>query len=105
MANKIALYSLPNMLNEYRKNLPLINAYLKGETIEGMDDGAGKIIGVSIGVFLLVFLLTVGVFLWGLILLITRWNEMEEWACIVGLVCLFIGLPVVTIILAYVSKK
>lgn len=50
-----------NMLNEFQKHRPMIHAYLKGESVENYDDNGGALFGMSVGVFLLMFIVIVGI--------------------------------------------
>jgi len=104
-----AKYSLQSLLKAYKDNYPLINAYLKGESVEGYNDYAGgaAIAGMSVGIFLLVIFLTFGLWIWGLIITIKYWKELPVWAqviAILGLVGFFVG-PLLTIIIVYVGKS
>ncbi len=128
-------YSLFNMINEYNKNKPLIDAYLKEHPIEhyadqpnsfpdfpdpsnpfpdqpgnqpgqkeAEDDGK-KILGLSIAVFVVILVINLILFIIALVLLMKDWKNLPSWAQVVSLICLLIGMPVITIIIVLVAKK
>jgi hypothetical protein len=117
-------YSLFNMINQYNKNKPLIEAYLKKHPIEhfdpsnpfpnfpdqtpddkNVDDADKKILGMTLGIFLVALLINIILFIIALVLLITHWKNLPSWAQVVSLICLLIGMPVITLIIVLVAKK
>ena len=123
-------YSLFNMINEYNKNKPLIDAYLKEHPIEHYadqpmpfdplnpidpsgnqpgqkeaEDDATKILGLSIAVFVVILVINLILFIIALVLLMKDWKNLPSWAQVVSLICLLIGMPVITIIIVLVAKK
>jgi len=116
-------YSLFNMINEYNKNKPLIQAYLKEHPIEHFDplnpsnlidsdndakqveDMDKKILGMTMGVFVVVLVINITLLIIGVVLLIIHWENLPSWAQVVSLICLLIGMPVITIIIVLVAKK
>jgi len=124
-------YSLFNMINEYNKNKPLIDAYLKEHPIEHyadqpmpfdpsnpfpdqpgnqpgekeLDDDGTKILGLSVGVFVVILVINLILFIIALVLLMKNWKNLPSWAQVVSLICLLIGMPVITIIIVLVAKK
>jgi len=114
-------YSLFNMINEYNKNKPLIQAYLKEHPIEHfdpskpnlidpyndkqIDDMDKKILGMTMGVFVVALVINIILFIIAVVLLITHWKNLPSWAQVVSLICLLIGMPVITIIIVLVAKK
>lgn len=103
----IGKYSIPNLLCAYRDNKDLIKAYIKGETLEGMDDNSTKVIGMSIATFLVIFLVSLVLWVWALYATVQYWKELPTWAqilAIIGLLGFVLG-PVMTLIVVYVGKQ
>lgn len=107
MKSNLFKYSFPRLLVAYKKNQSLVNAYLKGDLIEGADDDSKKIMGLTLGAFALIFLLSFVFWLWALLALIKYWNVLPTWAQVLGLLCLigFVGGPIATLIIVYVAKN
>lgn len=104
--NSLLKYSLPSLFIECQKNRHLIHAYLNNKSIEGYDKDSNKIIGLSIGIFLIILLINLALFIWSLILLIKNWHVLPSWAKVIGLLMLFIPPgPLVTIIVCLVAKE
>ena len=113
-------YSLFNMIKEYNKNEPLIDAYLKKYPIahfdpsnpypdpsddQQLDDADKQILGMSIGIFIIALVINLILFIIAIVLLIKHWKNLPNWAQVVSLICLLIGMPVITIIIVLVAKK
>jgi hypothetical protein len=114
-------YSLFNMIHEYNKTKPLIEAYLKKHPIEHFDpsnpfpiqnpddkqleDADKKILGMTMGIFVVALVINIILFIIALVLLITHWKNLPSWAQVVSLICLLIGMPVITLIIVLVAKK
>ena len=108
----IGTHSLIDMIKMYNKNKDVINAYIKGESIEGfrMKDINGSDVdlaptGAMIGVFVSLILLSAFLWVWGIMVLVRYWSILPEWAQILGLVGLLgFGGPILTLIVVYVAK-
>jgi hypothetical protein len=109
-------YSLPNLIKAYNDNKDLIIAYQTGKSIEGYaypvdfgananDDQSGKVAGLAIGVFITILVISLLVWIWGLILMIMYWKKLHGWAKAIGIICLLIGFPLATVIVGYVGQK
>lgn len=105
-------YSLPNLIKAYTENRELISAYQGGKSMEGFAlsvDGAttddSKIIGMTVGLFIAVFVISLVLWVWGLIVMIVYWKFLADWAKALGIIGLFIGLPLMTIVVGYLGKK
>lgn len=103
-------YSLPNLIKAYNENKDLINAHLKGMTIENYGTGntsEATILGLGIGSFALLCVFSLILWIWAVVILIENWNKMPLWAAIVGLLAIFTGIggPILTIILVYATRK
>lgn len=98
-------YSLINMmaaLQKYRRE----NCQRKRENFGGTSGPAFSILGLSLTVFILLFVICLAIWIWALYLLIKNASTMPLWAVIISIVCLFVfsGGPIVTIILCYATK-
>ena len=105
-------YSLFNMIKEYNKNKPIIDAYFQGKSIEnysrsgdGLNDDQKTILGFSIGVFAVVLLVNIIIYIFSIILLIKNWNNLTELARVFATVCLFLGLPLISLIIILSTKS
>jgi hypothetical protein len=116
----ISKYSFYNFLYEYEKNKERIHDYLNGrETIvepfeddgltinipDGLTKDEKEFLGLSIGVFIVIFVVMIAIYIAAIYLLIKRWNNLEQWAQIVGSISLIFGMPFITIIVVLVGKK
>ena len=110
-------YSLLELLNAYKDNTHLIEAYIKNQSIEGFkgdsndDDNDGKnatILGMGIAIFLVLLMISLAIFITALYLLIKDWDYLPDWAKILGVLglVLFIGPigPIMTIVIVLVGK-
>jgi len=98
-------YSLPNMLNEYKKNKPLIDAYLKRQPVEGLKDGqSGLILGMEIGVFLLMMTIGLILFFWALVVSIKYWDRLSDIMKVLLIISWFIAPPILPLIIVYIGK-
>lgn len=111
-------YSLLELLNAYKDNKHLIEAYIKNQSVEGYDNGDGDrdgdinnttILGMGIAIFLTLLLISLAIFVTALYLLIKDWDYLPDWAKILGVLglVLFIGPigPIMTIIVVLVGKN
>ena len=97
-------YSLFNLLREAKKNKAKIIAYFKGETYEGLE--GNTIMGIDVGLFSVLMVLIWIMWLWALIVLVIWWNDIADWAKILGVIGLIfpsIG-PAITLLVVYISK-
>jgi len=120
------MYSITELLNAYKENKPMIEAYMRGdESYEGFTvdingapqqvdtSGFGAILGVGIGIFIVLIIVTIALFIWALVVLIKFREYLETWAIIVGsigLVSAFVpgyGIagPIITLLVVYLSKS
>ena len=101
-------YSLFNLLKAYKENKTLCDAYLNRQSIEGMNDDSKTVLGLGLGIFLTILLVSVVLFIIALVLLIKDWNQIPEWAKVVGIIgILFFGPlgSIATIIIVMITKK
>ena len=99
MFTLIHKYSLFNMINEYNKNKPLIDAYLKKYPIEQYDPSNP----FPVGIFVVALAINLILFIVALVLLIKRWKNLPTWAQVVSLISLLISMPVITIMIVLVA--
>lgn len=106
------------LFEKYKENKPLIDAYIKRQSVENFNgDGGdgfdpdpstgGTILGLSIGFFLLLLLVSIGIWIWAIVVLIKYWNRLPDWAKVLGVLGLIPAVPlgpVVTLICVYVAK-
>jgi hypothetical protein len=101
------------MIKEYNKNKPIVDAYLQGKSIEnysmsgdGMNGTDKTILGLSIGVFTVIFIINLLIFIGAIVLLVNHWNDpLPDWAKVCAIVFLVMGLPLVSLIILLITKK
>jgi hypothetical protein len=102
-------YSLLEILNEYNENKVVIDAYLKGQSVENYDnvnDGS-SMFGLGIGLFVSVLLISIGLWIWALWAVIHYWDKLPDWARIIGILGLLPIIPggvIASLISVYVGK-
>ena len=106
------------LFEKYKENKPLIDAYIKKQSVENFNgDGGdgidpdpstdGAILGLSIGFFLLLIAVSIGIWIWAIVVLIKYWDRLPDWAKVLGVLGLIPAVPlgpVVTLICVYVAK-
>ena len=66
----------------------------------------GKYLGLSIGLFLIIFAIALAIWIWALVALIQNWNRLSDLVKIIALVTLLgVGGPVVTLIIVYSMRN
>ena len=104
----ITKFSLNGMLSAYRENKQMVDAYMRGDIVENLDDDDKKVLGMPIAVFVLTLVIVLIIWIWALVLLVTYFNTMPIWAQILGVLGVVPGLtvgPLITIILVYVTRN
>ena len=117
--------SLYNYLLAYENNKDLIKAYMSNKSIENFSitiDNAGQvdqvdlnnitkhattIMGFSVGFFIFMFLISLGIWIWAIVLLLKYREKLPSWALVlgvIGLVPTLPGGPILTLIAVYVCK-
>jgi hypothetical protein len=97
-------YSIYNILCEYKKNKHLIDAYINKKPIEGLDDDTGLILGLSVGMFLVLFVVGLALFIWALWATIKFWPMLSDVAKIILVISWLVGPPILPLIVVYVGK-
>ena len=101
-------YSPYNMVRTFAKNRPLIQAYLQNKSVEGFNPNSDDtIMGMAISIFLITFIIVVGIWIWALVITIKYWKVIPPWAQVIAIIGLVSGVggPVATIIAVYVGKN
>ena len=102
-------YSVNNLICEFVQNKDKIHAFATGKCIEsynGNNEDANKILGLSIGLFLIIFAIALAIWIWALVALIQNWNRLSDLVKIIALVTLLgVGGPVVTLIIVYSMRN
>jgi hypothetical protein len=99
-------YSFLNILNEYKKNHYIIEAYLNNKTVEMKDDNDKLIMDMPIPIFLTVLVFSFGVWIFALYVLIKYWKKLPQWAQVFGILGLITGFgPVLTILVVFIGKE
>jgi len=115
---KITDLTLPSLLKAYKQNEGDILMYIemkKGNVVEGLtgtyNDGnintnieVGSYSGVAIGIFIVIFLLVIGLSIWALVVLIKNGNNMPVWAVVLSWLFFVSSGPVLPLILVYSTK-
>ncbi len=103
--------SVYSLFETYGKNKGKIENYFKLKENYGLvraEAEGGAILGMTVGIFLIFFIIVVGIWIWAIVVLIKYWKELPTWAQVVG----FIGVlpiipvigPVATLISVYATK-
>jgi hypothetical protein len=94
-------------MKEFRDNKPLIQAHLKGQSVEGLTNTDARIMGMGITSFLILFLIATAIWIWAIVSLIKYWSVLPDWAKIVGILSILgiLGGPIVTLIVVYIAKQ
>lgn len=99
-------YSISNLTKEFRENKHIIEAYFKNQSIEGYDEEASKIMGMSVVPFLILLIISLSIWIWAVFVLVKYWKILPDWAKIIGLIGVIpvfaCGGPVMTLIVVYV---
>lgn len=100
------ILSLHDFIKTYKENRIIINATLQGQTIE--NSGDGTVLGISIVLFLVFFILFLCIWIWALVATVKYWKLLPDWAKVVsilGLIPIIPGGPIVTLVVVYISKQ
>ena len=104
-------YSVNNLMAEFQKNRAIIHAYVSGNSLEGYhdngyDDDDKKILGMTIGLFLIILVIALAISIWALVALLQNWGNLSDAAKIfAGLAYIgILGGPVVTLIIVYAMR-
>jgi hypothetical protein len=105
-------YSIFNLAKEYQKNKHIIHAYYNNDCIENYTTDSSdlkntQILGLSTAMFSLVFLISLAVFIWAIVVTIKFWKVLPLWAQVLAIIGLVTGIggPIMTLIVVYIAKK
>ena len=98
-------YSFQNVMNVYIKNKPLIDAYINGESVEGLNEDCQKSDEVrSYGGFAMLIVIMVIhllLFILAIYAIVTHWKRLPGWAKGTSILLLFTGGSIFSLILVY----
>ena len=104
-------YSFFNMLKIYRDNRDEVNAYFKGQPVEGYqgdhhrnNDTFSSFGGIAM--FMVILLIVAGIWIWALVVTVKYWSILPVWAQIISVIGLLptgVG-PVISLIVVYIGK-
>lgn len=113
-------YSIYQILSAYQENKHIVDAYIKGHSIEGYtcdctqtpisDDCKTEcttILGMTVGLFVILFIIALIMYGIAIYIVWKNRNIMPNWALVLCLLLLFFvpGSPLLVIILGSVVKK
>jgi hypothetical protein len=65
-------------------------------------------LGFGIGIFILMFLIVTGIWIWAVVVLVKYWKELPSWAQVLGVIGVLPvvpgGGPILTLIAVYIGK-
>lgn len=99
-------YNIFNVLSEFNKHRYILQAKIKGETIEGYSDpgNSGAFFTSILGILIIV--LALALWIWALIVTIKYFNVLPVWAQILSILGLVgFGGPILTLIVVYIGKS
>ena len=107
-------YNLIELFNAYKDNKHVIDTHINNQSIEGYSRDTDinvnntAILGMTLEIFLLFFIISLVLWICGLVLLINNWNIIPDWAKVVGvlgLLPIIPGGPIVTIVVVLIITK
>ncbi len=99
-------YNIFNVLSEFNKHRYILQAKMKGETIEGYSDPgeSGAFFTSILGILIIIIALVL--WIWALVITVKYFNVLPIWAQILSILGLFgFGGPVLTLIVVYIGKS
>jgi hypothetical protein len=101
----IGKYSLSNMINAYKNNKDIIEAYINNKPIENYG-GDMFILGLTLPIFLITFLVVIITWVAATYYLIINFELIPVWAQAIGILSLLgFGGPLITVIVVLIGKK
>ena len=104
--SKLPEYSMAGLVEKFMVVKEGYDSRSKSGSDSDSDSDNGSLLGGLLIIGLLLFL-TIGIWIWGLVVLIKYWKHLPAWAKALGVIGLLPILPlgpVVTLICVYVSK-
>ena len=102
------IVSVFDLMKAYDENRILINSTLQGKSIENYGDENSTIMGVSVVIFVVMLIVSIGIWIWALVATVTYWKLLPDWAKVVsilGLIPIIPGGPIVTLVVVYIAKQ
>jgi hypothetical protein len=99
-------YNIFNVLSEFNKHRYILQAKMKGETIEGYSDvgDSGAFFTSFLGILIIIIALVLWV--WALVVTVKYFSVLPIWAQILSILGLVgFGGPVLTLIVVYIGKS
>ena len=99
-------YNIFNVLSEFNKHRYILQAKMKGETIEGYSDpgDTGAFFTSIWGIIIIV--LALALWIWALVVTIKYFTVLPIWAQILGILGLVgFGGPILTLLVVYIGKS
>lgn len=93
-----------NIIKGWNDNKEFINDYMKNKEGFNKENRDVTILGLSIGVFIIIFLLSIVLLFFSIYLLAVNWNNLPDWAKVIGLLSIFF-FPLITIIVVLIAKQ
>lgn len=101
-------HSLYDYINAYNNNKHMIDNIIFNNSIEYYGNENTTILGMSVSLFVIGFLISLALWIWGLVLTLKYWQDLPDWAkvlCVIGLLPILPLGPIITIIVAYITKN
>ena len=101
------MYSLYQLVYHYAKHQKIIDAYIRGESIEYYTDD-DQIMGLNLTIFVVLLIINIILWIWALIITIVAWKSLPEWAqvlAILGLIPIIPFGPIVTLVVVYITTN
>ena len=95
-------------MKSYGENKDLSQAYIKKEPIENNGSTNPTILGLTLGVFVVIFLIAIVLWIIALVLLVNNWNKLPSWAQVVGVLGVLPvipGGPIITIVVVLIARE
>ena len=98
-------YSFQNVMNVYIKNKPLINAYINGNSVEGLNEDSKKSSEIisygGFAMFITIMAIHVVLFVLAVYAILIHWKRLPGWAKGTSILLLFTGGSIFSLILVY----
>lgn len=101
-------YSVLNLLKVYRDNKNVIEAYISGNSVEGLDDDHEPFESYGgLFAFLIIVLITLPIFILSIVWTFKYWDILPDWAKVLAILGLFGGNggPIMTLVAIYIAKN
>lgn len=105
----MSVYTVSGMMNVYAQNQATVGRYLAGTASASEMANFTAMTGIGLALFLLIVVLTIGIWVYAIYLLYTNWKIIPTWAQILGVIGVLpipvpIG-PFATILIVLLSRR